>query len=81
MVFSCEVCNGSKVPDSTADDRNGEEAVQEDMPKQMDQIEANISIMDQDAENLEEGDETIQEWKSRYIINGEFFSLFSIHLF
>lgn len=81
MTFSCEVCNGSKVPDSTADDRNGEEAMQEDRPKQMDQTEANISIMDQDGETLEEGDETIQEWKSRYIINGEFFSLFSIHLF
>ena len=63
MVFSCEVCNGSKVPDSTADDRNGEEAMQEDMPKQMDEADAKIAIMDQDAEILEERDETIQEWK------------------
>ena len=61
MAFSCEVCNGSKVPDSTADDRNGEEAVQEDIQKQMDQTEANISIIDQDAETLEEGDGIIQE--------------------
>ena len=35
--------------------------MQEDRPKQMDQTEANISIIDQDAETLEEGDETIQE--------------------
>ena len=35
--------------------------MQEDRPKQMDQTEANISIMDQDGETLEEGDETIQE--------------------
>ena len=60
-MFSCEICNGSKVPDSTADDRNGEEAMQEDMPKQMDEADAKIAIMDQDAEILEERDETIQE--------------------
>ena len=61
MVFSCEVCNGSKVPDSTADDRNGAEAMQEDIPKQMDEADAKIAIMDQDAEILEERDEKIQE--------------------
>ena len=61
LVLSCEICNGSKVPDSTADDRNGEEAMQEDMPKQMDEADAKIAIMNQDAEILEERDETIQE--------------------
>ena len=50
--------------------------MQDDRPKQMDETEPNISIMDQDAETLEEGDETIQEWKSRYLINGEFFDCF-----
>ena len=61
MAFSCEVCNGSKVPDSTADDRNGAEDMQEDMPKQMDEADAKIAIMDEDAKILEERDETIQE--------------------
>ena len=61
LVLSCEICNGSKVPDSTADDKNGAEAMQEDMPKQMDEADAKIAIMDQDAEILEERGETIQE--------------------
>jgi len=54
--YSCDLCAGSKVPDSTADDRTEEELVHIGTPKCIEQGDGNISLDGKEEINMEEVD-------------------------
>ena len=56
FTHSCDLCTGSKVPDSTADDRNGDELVHSETPKYIEQGDGNISLDGKEDLNMDDVD-------------------------
>ena len=56
IIYSCELCTGPKVPDSTADDRQDEESEHKDAPKYDEQGDGRISLDGKEDENMDASD-------------------------
>ena len=56
ITYSCELCTETKVPDSTADDRQDEEPEHEDAPKYVEHGDGNISMDSKEDENMDASD-------------------------